>query len=132
MKLAPSVLPSIHPSRTPLNAVSTKKSTREHILKTPPPPHRPYPLDALLRPASIKGARLGFQIRTLASSPAEAKTQGSRGCQAMLLTQPECASRASTRWPFERQIYILESTEITSVNFHHHLEEGIGTHPRSH
>jgi hypothetical protein len=75
----------------------------EHIL-TLPFPHRPYPFDAPLRPASIKGVRPGFQMRTLASSPAEAKTQGSRGCQAMLLTQPECASKASTRWPFDRQM----------------------------
>lgn len=44
------------------------------------------------------------------SSPADAKTRGSVGCHATALTQPlGWASRASTRRPLIRHMYIRES-----------------------
>lgn len=83
--------------------------------------YRPYPLE-LLRLTSIIGALLGFQIFTMASSPADAKMLGSFGCQAMLLTQPGCASSASTRSPLDRQIYILESIMARQLHILHRLK----------
>lgn len=53
-------------------------------------------------------------MRTVRSSPAEAKTKGSLGCQATQLTQPDLwASSFSTRLPFERQIWTRESADFS-------------------
>lgn len=47
--------------------------------------YREYPFEL---PAIIGAAHAGFQILTLASSPADAKTRGSFGCHETELTQP--------------------------------------------
>jgi hypothetical protein len=101
------IQPQVQVPQRPNNAVSS----HNHIVH----PHQKH--EQVYRPWPLLGAVLeligaalsGFHIRTLWSSPAVAKTEGSLGCHATLLTQPICASRASIRRPLERQMYILES-----------------------
>ena len=97
------------------------QATEEHN-KSQPNYYRPYPFE-LLRLTSIMGALLGFQIFTMASSPADAKMLGSFGCHAMLLTQPGCASSTSTRSPLDRQIYILESVTARQLYMLHKIKK---------